>query len=125
MHMYEKDKEGYMLYPGFTRFPNILGHEFSGRVVAVGSEVSELKIGDLVTAEEIQWCGECVSCRRGFVNHCDNLDDDQAVKELHGDLEAEGQRPCRSRQRHLRQRRRGDGPQGSPGPQEDVVHPIA
>lgn len=75
MHMYESNADGYMLYPGLTRFPNILGHEFAGRVVAVGRRVRDLKVGDLVTAEEIQWCGECVSCRRGYVNHCDNLEE--------------------------------------------------
>ncbi len=75
MHMYERGTDGYMLYPGLTRFPNILGHEFSGRVVEVGKKVRDLKIGDLVAVEEIQWCGECVACRRGFVNHCDNLEE--------------------------------------------------
>jgi threonine dehydrogenase-like Zn-dependent dehydrogenase len=75
MHMYERADDGYMLYPGLTRFPNILGHEFSGKVVAVGKDVRDLKVGDLVTAEEIQWCGQCISCRRGYVNHCDNLEE--------------------------------------------------
>ncbi len=75
MHMYESDSEGYMLYPGYVGTPNILGHEFAGKVVAVGKNVTELKIGDLVAAEEIQWCGECVSCRRGYVNHCDNMEE--------------------------------------------------
>lgn len=75
MHMVERDAEGYMLYPGLTRFPNILGHEFSGRVVAAGKAVRDLKLGDLVTAEEIQWCGECTSCRRGYVNHCDRIEE--------------------------------------------------
>lgn len=75
MHMYEASSDGYMLYPGLTRFPNILGHEFAGRVAAVGQNVRDLKMGDLVTAEEIQWCGECIACRRGYVNHCDNLEE--------------------------------------------------
>jgi scyllo-inosose 3-dehydrogenase len=75
MHMVEAAADGYILYPGLTRFPNILGHEFSGKVVEVGKQVRDLKVGDLVTAEEIQWCGECISCRRGYVNHCDNLEE--------------------------------------------------
>ncbi|MCL4878368.1 MAG: alcohol dehydrogenase catalytic domain-containing protein [Anaerolineae bacterium] len=75
MHMYEKDSEGYMLYPGYVGTPNILGHEFAGRVVGVGKQVRDLRTGDIVAAEEIQWCGECVSCRRGYVNHCDNMEE--------------------------------------------------
>ncbi len=75
MHMYEPGSDGYILYPGLTRFPNILGHEFSGKVVEVGNDVHDLKVGDLVTAEEIQWCGTCISCRRGYVNHCDNMEE--------------------------------------------------
>jgi scyllo-inosose 3-dehydrogenase len=75
MHMYEADSEGYILYPGLTRFPNILGHEFSGRVVEVGREVKDFQRGDLVTAEEIQWCGRCEACRRGLVNHCADMDE--------------------------------------------------
>jgi threonine dehydrogenase-like Zn-dependent dehydrogenase len=75
MHMYESQPDGYMVYPGLTRFPNILGHEFAGRVVEIGKNVRDLKVGDLVAAEEIQWCGECIACRRGYVNHCDNLEE--------------------------------------------------
>jgi scyllo-inosose 3-dehydrogenase len=75
MHMVEVDADGYMLYPGLTRFPNILGHEFSGRVVEVGKEVKTLQVGDLVTAEEIQWCGLCDACRQGLVNHCTNMEE--------------------------------------------------
>ncbi len=75
MHMYEADKEGYILYPGLTRFPNTLGHEFSGRVVEVGKEVRDLSVGDLVTVEEIQWCGLCDACRKGLVNHCTNMEE--------------------------------------------------
>ncbi len=75
MHMYESDDEGYMLYPGYVGAPNILGHEFAGRVVAVGSAVTELNVGDLVAAEEIQWCGSCNACRRGYVNHCENMEE--------------------------------------------------
>lgn len=75
MHMYEQAEDGYILYPGLTRFPNILGHEFSGRVVETGSAVRDLKPGDLVTAEEIQWCGVCTACRRGLFNHCIQMEE--------------------------------------------------
>jgi threonine dehydrogenase-like Zn-dependent dehydrogenase len=75
MHMYESGADGYMLYPGLTRFPNIIGHEFAGRVVAVGQRVRSLRRDDIVTVEEIQWCGRCTSCRRGYFNHCDDLEE--------------------------------------------------
>ncbi|MEM3713806.1 MAG: alcohol dehydrogenase catalytic domain-containing protein, partial [Nitrososphaeria archaeon] len=35
-HMYEKDNEGYMLYPGLVKLPVVIGHELSGEVVKVG-----------------------------------------------------------------------------------------
>ena len=75
MHFYETDEDGYILYPGLTRFPTILGHEFSARVVEVGSEVKSLRPGDMVTAEEMIWCGRCIPCRNGYPNHCTNLEE--------------------------------------------------
>ena len=75
MHMYEAGADGYMVYPGLVCTPNVLGHEFSGRIVDVGSAVRDLQVGDLVAVEEIQWCGECNACRRGFVNHCLDIEE--------------------------------------------------
>lgn len=75
IHFCETDADGYMLYPGLTRFPQVIGHEFSGRIVEVGKEVKELRVGDPVTAEEMLWCGRCFSCRIGFPNHCEYLEE--------------------------------------------------
>ncbi len=75
MHFYETDSDGYILYPGLTRFPTILGHEFSAEVVEIGPEVKTLKVGDMVTAEEMIWCGRCVNCRNGFPNQCTALEE--------------------------------------------------
>jgi threonine dehydrogenase-like Zn-dependent dehydrogenase len=75
MHFYETDKQDYILYPGLTKFPTILGHEFSGKVVEVGKDVTSLKTGDMVTVEEMIWCGRCTPCRNGFPNHCTNLEE--------------------------------------------------
>ena len=75
VHFYETDKDGYMFYPGLTKFPAIIGHEFSGEVVEAGREVTDLKVGDMVTAEEMIWCGECVPCRNGYPNQCLNLEE--------------------------------------------------
>jgi threonine dehydrogenase-like Zn-dependent dehydrogenase len=75
MHFYETDEDGYILYPGLTKFPTILGHEFSGKVVEVGKDVEILKVGDMVTVEEMIWCGRCIPCRNGYPNHCTNLEE--------------------------------------------------
>ena len=75
IHFLETDKEGYMFYPGLTKFPSITGHEFAGRVAEVGSEVEDLHAGDPVTVEEMIWCGHCTPCRNGFPNHCTNLEE--------------------------------------------------
>ncbi len=50
--------------------PVVLGHEFSGTVVEVGSGVRDLAEGDRVTIEPIYRCGECVPCRAGRYNTC-------------------------------------------------------
>jgi threonine dehydrogenase-like Zn-dependent dehydrogenase len=75
VHMYEKDAEGYMLYPGLTRLPVVIGHEFSGEVVEVGRDVRGFRTGEMVTAEEMWWCGECNPCRTGFPNQCRYLEE--------------------------------------------------
>ena len=75
MHFYETDEQHYILYPGLTKFPAILGHEFSGQIVEVGEAVQDLEVGDLVTAEEMIWCGHCRPCRDGYPNHCTNLEE--------------------------------------------------
>lgn len=75
MHFYETDKDNYILYPGLTKFPSILGHEFSGEIVEVGPAVTDFQKGDFVTAEEMIWCGHCRPCRDGFPNQCRNLEE--------------------------------------------------
>jgi len=75
VHFLETDEQGYMLYPGLTRFPVIIGHEFSGEIVEVGREGTDLKPGDMVTCEEMIWCGECTPCRNGYPNQCQRLEE--------------------------------------------------
>ena len=73
VHMYERDDEGYMLYPGMIGLPVVTGHELAGEVVEVGADVSDVRPGDPVCAEEIAWCGSCVACRSGRPNSCERL----------------------------------------------------
>ncbi len=75
VHFYETDAAGYIRYPGLTKFPVIIGHEFSGEIVEVGKDVGELRVGDLVTVEEMIWCGHCTPCRNGWPNQCENLEE--------------------------------------------------
>jgi threonine dehydrogenase-like Zn-dependent dehydrogenase len=44
-------------------------------VVEVGKDVTGLKVGDMVTVEEMIWCGRCIPCRNGYPNHCTNLEE--------------------------------------------------
>lgn len=74
-HMCQQDRDGYMTYPGLTKLPCVIGHEVSGIVEKVGEKVKGLEDGDMVTTEEMIWCGECVACRNGFPNHCANLEE--------------------------------------------------
>jgi threonine dehydrogenase-like Zn-dependent dehydrogenase len=50
---------------------DVLGHEDMGEVVEVGSEVSNLKIGDRVVVPFTIACGECFFCKRGFYSGCE------------------------------------------------------
>ena len=50
--------------------PQILGHEMAGEVVAVGSNVSKLKVGDRVAIGADVPCGECAFCEAGIGNNC-------------------------------------------------------
>ena len=81
VHMAQPDEDGYILYPGLTGFPAILGHELSGVVVEAGPDAIDkrtnkpYKGGEIVTAEEMMWCGECQPCADGWPNHCERLDE--------------------------------------------------
>ncbi len=56
-----------------ARAGDVLGHEYSGEVLAVGAEVSHLKVGDQVTAAPLYGCGDCDSCRRGEPAWCSGM----------------------------------------------------
>ena len=49
----------------------VLGHEFVGEIVELGSDIKNLKIGDRVSANVETFCGECFFCKRGFINNCE------------------------------------------------------
>ncbi|MCP2259944.1 L-threonine 3-dehydrogenase [Streptoalloteichus tenebrarius] len=55
---------------GAVRAPLVLGHEFVGEVVAVGSGVTRAKPGDLVSGEGHLVCGSCRNCMAGRRHLC-------------------------------------------------------
>jgi 2-desacetyl-2-hydroxyethyl bacteriochlorophyllide A dehydrogenase len=55
-----------------TRYPIVPGHEFCGEVVAVGSDVRNVKVRDFVAVDPSLYCGHCRQCRAGRFNLCEN-----------------------------------------------------
>ncbi|HEX3789507.1 MAG TPA: zinc-dependent alcohol dehydrogenase family protein [Pseudonocardiaceae bacterium] len=51
--------------------PVIPGHEFAGEIVAVGSAVDQLIVGDRVAVDPSLYCYGCRNCRRGMNNLCE------------------------------------------------------
>jgi threonine dehydrogenase-like Zn-dependent dehydrogenase len=51
--------------------PLILGHEIGGEVAAVGSGVTDLRVGARVAIMPLITCGACVHCRRGRNSVCE------------------------------------------------------
>jgi 2-desacetyl-2-hydroxyethyl bacteriochlorophyllide A dehydrogenase len=52
--------------PGFT-----IGHEYVGRVIAVGADVRDVSVGDRVLGCFQTACGRCYFCRRGWFHKCE------------------------------------------------------
>jgi threonine dehydrogenase-like Zn-dependent dehydrogenase len=51
---------------------DVIGHEFMGEVVEVGSEVKNIKIGDRVVVPSFICCGKCWYCDHELYSLCDN-----------------------------------------------------
>ena len=56
--------------------PLVLGHEFMGVVVEVGSEIKSLNKGDRVVVPFPIACGRCWFCEQAFPPHCENSNRD-------------------------------------------------
>ncbi|KAJ5805511.1 uncharacterized protein N7503_003113 [Penicillium pulvis] len=52
--------------PGF-----IMGHEFVGEIVELGSAVKSFKMGDRVVSAFTTSCGKCYYCKQGFSSRCE------------------------------------------------------
>ena len=58
---------------GRIEYPRIIGHEIMGEIVAVGSGVKMLAVGDAVTAYFYLSCGHCHWCLINRETLCENL----------------------------------------------------
>ena len=56
-----------------NHYPRIIGHEIAGEIVALGAGVTDLKVGDGVTAYFYFTCGYCHWCRINRETLCDNF----------------------------------------------------
>ena len=57
----------------FVLYPRVIGHEFVGRIGAVGAGVDPSRIGQTVVVDPVISCGQCHACRIGRQNVCSNL----------------------------------------------------
>lgn len=56
-----------------ARWPQILGHEFSGEVTEIGSGVTNVKPGDRVAVFPYHHCGQCLACSAGHPTDCEHM----------------------------------------------------
>lgn len=68
VHIFHGD-EGAAATPSGT----VLGHEFAGEVVAVGSGVTDISIGDRVCVDPNKLCNNCYFCKSGIGHFCENI----------------------------------------------------
>ena len=61
---------GYLGHNALRVPPLIMGHEFSGRIVALGTVVAALHPGQAVTINPMLFCGVCDFCQRGMNHLC-------------------------------------------------------
>ena len=64
------DLSGYLGENSLRKPPLVMGHEFTGEVIEIGSEDSTVKIGDLVTVNPLISCGRCRMCKSGNQQNC-------------------------------------------------------
>lgn len=69
VHYYTEGRIGSQV----VEYPFIVGHECSGKIVAAGSDVTHLEVGDLVAVDPSIHCGHCEQCLKGRPHTCLNV----------------------------------------------------
>jgi 2-desacetyl-2-hydroxyethyl bacteriochlorophyllide A dehydrogenase len=64
------DLHGFLGHSKIRVPPMVMGHEFTGEIVALGDDVRDLAPGDRVVVQPLVTCGECMSCRAGRTSIC-------------------------------------------------------
>ena len=67
------DYSGYLGKMPFFSYPRIPGHELGVEVLAVGWDVTNVRVGDRCSVEPYMNCKQCFPCRRGNGNCCEIL----------------------------------------------------
>ena len=66
LHIYKWDAWAQATIP----VPMVVGHEFVGEIIEVGSNVNDFRVGDVVSAEGHVVCGRCRNCLAGRRHLC-------------------------------------------------------
>jgi len=69
-------------YVPTMRSGDILGHEFMGEIVEVGSAVVDRRVGDRVVVNSFMACGQCWYCQQGKTSLCDNTNTAPGLNEV-------------------------------------------
>lgn len=77
------DAHAYLYEGGYewVGIPRVMGHEYAGKIVDVGEDVTEYSPGDRVVEDPTLRCGRCFQCKNGQENVCQNF----SVKGMHRD----------------------------------------
>lgn len=67
------DRRHHTVGHSLGRYPITTGHEFAGYVYRIGKNVTTVKVGDRVTADNAIPCGKCYFCRRELYNQCEDF----------------------------------------------------
>lgn len=66
------DYGGFLGKMPFYSYPRIPGHELGVEVIAIGPDVTNVRVGDRCAVEPYINCQRCYSCRRGLTNCCES-----------------------------------------------------